>query len=56
MSELPVASPLIHSTLRRLSKWQDALKKELDNRQAPPEYIPGCFVENTSGPPLQKYR
>ncbi|KAF5272292.1 hypothetical protein FQR65_LT04949 [Abscondita terminalis] len=56
VSELPVASPFLHSSLRRLTKWQDALKKELDNRQAPVEYIPGCFVESTSGPPLQKYR
>ncbi|KAK5649288.1 hypothetical protein RI129_000317 [Pyrocoelia pectoralis] len=56
VSELPVASPLIHSSLRRLMKWQDTLKKELDKRQAPVEYIPGCFVESTSGPPLQKYR
>ncbi|XP_063931709.1 dmX-like protein 2 isoform X3 [Zophobas morio] len=56
MNELPVASPLIHACLRRLTNWQDSLKKELDCRQAPPEYIPGCFVENTTGPPIQKYR
>lgn len=56
LSELPVASPLIHASLRRLSQWQEALKSELESRQAPPEYIPGCFLENTSGPPLQKYR
>ncbi|XP_074030533.1 rabconnectin-3 alpha isoform X2 [Leptinotarsa decemlineata] len=56
MSELPVASPLIHSSLRKLNCWQEMLRKELDNRQTPPEYIPGCFVENTSGPAIQKYR
>lgn len=56
LSELPVASPLIHSILRRLNKWQDTLKKEIDNRQSPPEYIPGCFVETTTGPPIHKYR
>ncbi|XP_018562526.1 dmX-like protein 2 isoform X2 [Anoplophora glabripennis] len=56
MSELPVASPLIHSGLRRLTNWQDNLKKELDCRQTPSEYIPGCFIENTSGPAIQKYR
>nr|CAI5817941.1 unnamed protein product [Callosobruchus analis] len=56
MSELPVASPLIHSSLRRLSRWQEWLKRELDCRQTPPEYIPGCFVENTTGPTIQKYR
>ncbi|XP_017781826.1 PREDICTED: dmX-like protein 2 isoform X2 [Nicrophorus vespilloides] len=54
--ELPVASPLIHSGLRRLNHWQECLKNELDSRQSPPEYIPGCFVENTTGPPIQKYR
>ncbi|XP_044259839.1 dmX-like protein 2 isoform X3 [Tribolium madens] len=56
LNELPVASPLIHSSLRRLTNWQENLRKELDCRQAPPEYIPGCFVENTTGPPIQKYR
>ncbi|CAH0558785.1 unnamed protein product [Brassicogethes aeneus] len=57
MSELPVASPLIHSSLRKLNHWQEQLKKELEVRQAPPEYIPGCFVESsTSGPAIQKYR
>lgn len=56
MSELPVASPLIHSSLRRLTNWQENLKKELDSRQTPAEYIPGCFIENTSGPAIQKYR
>ncbi|KAL3276721.1 hypothetical protein HHI36_012090 [Cryptolaemus montrouzieri] len=55
-SELPVASPLIHSCLRRLSNWQENLKRELDSRQTPIEYIPGCFVENTHGPAIQKYR
>ncbi|KAJ8957603.1 hypothetical protein NQ314_006529 [Rhamnusium bicolor] len=56
LSELPVASPLIHSSFRRLTNWQESLRKELDVREIPPEYIPGCFVENTSGPPIQKYR
>uniref|UniRef100_A0AAR5P422 RAVE complex protein Rav1 C-terminal domain-containing protein n=2 Tax=Dendroctonus ponderosae TaxID=77166 RepID=A0AAR5P422_DENPD len=56
-SELPVASPLIHSSLRSLNNWQENLKRELELRQAPPEYIPGCFVESTvTGPPIQKYR
>ncbi|XP_072393099.1 dmX-like protein 2 isoform X3 [Diabrotica undecimpunctata] len=55
-SELPVASPLIHSSLRKLTCWQESLKKELESRQTPPEYIPGCFVENSNGPVIQKYR
>ncbi|XP_025837057.1 dmX-like protein 2 [Agrilus planipennis] len=55
-SELPVASPLIHSTLRRLTYWQESLKAELDSRQPPPEYIPGCFAEHTTGPLIHKYR
>ncbi|CAG9833364.1 unnamed protein product [Diabrotica balteata] len=54
--ELPVASPLIHSSLRKLTCWQESLKKELESRQTPPEYIPGCFVENSNGPVIQKYR
>lgn len=56
MSELPVASPLIHSGLRRLNYWQESLRLEMDCRQTPAEYIPGCFIENTNGPLLQKYR
>ncbi|KAL1506470.1 hypothetical protein ABEB36_005832 [Hypothenemus hampei] len=56
-SELPVASPLIHSALRSLTNWQENLKRELELRISPPEYIPGCFVESSStGPPIQKYR
>ncbi|XP_050306486.1 dmX-like protein 2 isoform X3 [Anthonomus grandis grandis] len=56
-SELPVASPLIHSALRSLTNWQENLKRELELREVPPEYIPGCFVESsTTGPPIQKYR
>ncbi|XP_022913173.2 dmX-like protein 2 isoform X2 [Onthophagus taurus] len=55
-SELPVASPLIHSMQRRLNKWLDNLRAEFDCRQTPPEYIPGCFVENTPGPLIHKYR
>ncbi|XP_030754716.1 dmX-like protein 2 isoform X2 [Sitophilus oryzae] len=55
-SELPVSSPLIHSALRSLTQWQENLRRELELRQTPPEYIPGCFVENTTGPPIQKYR
>lgn len=56
-SELPVSSPLLHSILRRLSKWQETLKYELDMRPSPPDYIPGCFVENVQhGPLMQKYR
>ncbi|XP_050512359.1 dmX-like protein 1 isoform X3 [Diabrotica virgifera virgifera] len=55
-SELPVASPLIHSSLRKLTCWQESLKKELESKQTPPEYIPGCFVENSHGPVIQKYR
>ncbi|XP_057663826.1 dmX-like protein 1 isoform X3 [Diorhabda carinulata] len=55
-SELPVASPMIHSSLRKLICWQENLRKELESRQTPSEYIPGCFVENSTGPAIQKYR
>lgn len=55
-SELPVASPLIHSALRSLNKWQELLRRELELRETPSEYIPGCFIENSTGPTIQKYR
>lgn len=42
LSELPVASPLIHGILRTLTSWQDLIKEELSLRgPAPPDYIPG---------------
>ncbi|XP_023723664.1 dmX-like protein 2 isoform X1 [Cryptotermes secundus] len=58
MQELPVCSPLIHSTLRVVTQWQDMLNEELDLRRPPPaDYIPGCFVETSaSGPAIHKYR
>ncbi|XP_063708500.1 dmX-like protein 2 isoform X2 [Culicoides brevitarsis] len=58
MQELPVASPLVHSILRSLSKWQDILKKDLENKSpAPIDFIPGIFVEtNAIGPAIHKYR
>lgn len=58
MQELPVASPLIHGILRTLSAWQDLVREELAQRgPAPPNYIPGCFVETEAkGPAIHKYR
>lgn len=56
--ELPVCSPLIHGILRGIAHWQDSLKEDLDSRgPAPPDYIPGCYVESTAtGPAIHKYR
>ena len=58
IAELPVASPLIHSTLRILDHWVHLLKETLDKFGGPPaDYIPGCYVEKVSnGPAIQKYR
>lgn len=42
LTELPVASPLIHGILRSLSIWQDLIKDDLANRgPAPNDFIPG---------------
>lgn len=42
VTELPVASPLIHGILRSLSLWQDLIKDDLANRgPAPNDFIPG---------------
>lgn len=58
LQELPVASPLIHGTLRTMSNWYQYLKEELEAKgPAPPDYIPGCFMESEAkGPAIQKYR
>lgn len=58
LQELPVASPLIHGTLRTMSNWYQYLKEELEARgPAPADYIPGCFMETEAkGPAIQKYR
>lgn len=46
VTELPVASPLIHGIVRSLSSWQDLIKEELTARgPAPPDYIPGNFFK-----------
>lgn len=56
--ELPVASPLVHSILRSLTKWQDILKEDIEAKcPAPLDFIPGIFMETeTTGPAIQKYR
>lgn len=58
VAELPVASPLIHATLRTLAMWQEILRDELENRgPASVDYIPGCFIESEAkGPAIHKYR
>lgn len=45
LTELPVASPLIHGILRSLSIWQDLIKDDLANRgPAPCDFIPGKLL------------
>ncbi|GAB0086325.1 dmX-like protein 2 [Sergentomyia squamirostris] len=58
MQELPVASPLIHGILRTMSKWQDVLREEVENRgPASVDFIPGCYIETEAkGPAIHKYR
>lgn len=51
LTELPVASPLIHGILRSLSIWQDLIKDDLANRgPAPNDFIPGKFESSSSLP------
>ncbi|XP_050676166.1 dmX-like protein 1 [Leptidea sinapis] len=57
MSELATTSPTVHAALRRVEQWQQQLTESLEARQAPPDYIPGCFPDQiTNGPPINKYR
>ncbi|XP_050731976.1 dmX-like protein 2 isoform X2 [Eriocheir sinensis] len=58
MMELPMQSPLLHSILRALDHWIDALVSHLESKRGPPpEYIPGCFAETqVMGPAILKYR
>ncbi|XP_069954424.1 dmX-like protein 2 isoform X5 [Cherax quadricarinatus] len=56
--ELPMQSPLLHSILRTLDQWLDALVTHIESKKGPPpEYIPGCFAESqVVGPAILKYR
>lgn len=55
--ELPVASPLVHGTLRTLTKWQDILRDDIDSKIIPTDYIPGIYVDSEAkGPAIHKYR
>nr|XP_024216080.1 dmX-like protein 2 isoform X4 [Halyomorpha halys] len=59
VQELPVCSPLVHGVLRIVGRWEEALKKDLESRgPPPPNYIPGCYVDNVTfpGPNIHKYR
>ncbi|XP_046448229.1 dmX-like protein 2 isoform X2 [Daphnia pulex] len=57
-TDLPVVSPLSHAITRTMHQWCAWLQRQLDAAgPVPPNYIPGCVVENTtSGPPILKYR
>ncbi|XP_022097370.1 dmX-like protein 2 isoform X2 [Acanthaster planci] len=60
LAELPVASPKLHSILKLLEQWQQALMRKLDLFAGPPlDYIPGCNVDMPSavgGPALLRYK
>lgn len=58
VQELPVASPLIHGTIRVLSKWQEMMREDVESKgPASTDFIPGCFVESEAkGPAIHKYR
>ncbi|XP_023930909.1 dmX-like protein 2 [Lingula anatina] len=57
LQDLPVASPLLHATLKSLERWQLTLKRKLVQHGGPPDnYIPGCYMEPTSGPAILKYK
>ncbi|XP_038079441.1 dmX-like protein 2 isoform X2 [Patiria miniata] len=60
LAELPVASPKLHSILKLLEQWQQALMRKLDLFAGPPlDYIPGCNVDTPSavgGPALLRYK
>ncbi|XP_023230378.1 dmX-like protein 2 [Centruroides sculpturatus] len=58
-SDLPSVSPKIHSVLKVMEKWLQVLKANMDAfGQPPPNYIPGCYIENIpkGGPALLKYK
>lgn len=56
--DLPVVSPLSHAITRTMNQWCTWLQKQLELAgPAPPNFIPGCVVENApTGPPILKYR
>ena len=59
-TELPVSSPKLHSILKLLEQWQQAMMRKLDLFAGPPvDYIPGCSVDTPSavgGPALLLYK
>uniref|UniRef100_A0A0P5RMU8 DmX protein 2 n=1 Tax=Daphnia magna TaxID=35525 RepID=A0A0P5RMU8_9CRUS len=57
-TDLPVVSPLSHAVTRTMHQWCAWLQRQLEAAgPPPPNYIPGCVVENaTTGPPILKYR
>ncbi|XP_033633785.1 dmX-like protein 2 isoform X2 [Asterias rubens] len=60
LAELPVSSPKLHSILKLLEQWQQAMMRKLDLFAGPPvDYIPGCSVDTPSavgGPALLLYK
>ncbi|XP_071965576.1 dmX-like protein 2 isoform X2 [Antedon mediterranea] len=60
LAELPVSSPLLHSILKLLEQWIQALEYKLDLFSAPPDdYIPDCMgvgIGSSSGPAILKYK
>ncbi|XP_033123998.1 dmX-like protein 2 [Anneissia japonica] len=60
LAELPVSSPLLHSILKLLEQWIQALEYKLELFSGPPDdYIPDCMgvgISNTTGPAILKYK
>ncbi|XP_076371203.1 dmX-like protein 2 isoform X5 [Tachypleus tridentatus] len=58
LPELPVSSPIIHSILKTLEVWLHHFQTHMESYHTPPpNYLPGCFVENIQGgPTVYKYK
>ena len=56
-SELPVASPLVHTILRLMDRWSEELETTVSDSRQPDGYIENLNVDETArGPPIVKYR
>ncbi|CAL1615577.1 unnamed protein product [Knipowitschia caucasica] len=55
--DLPVASPLCHSVLKTLQRWEQVLQKRLELFGGPPsKYISTHLLDETPGPALLKHK
>lgn len=58
LQELPVASPLLHASLRVLEHWLRHLREAMESSGGPPpNFLPNsCVGATTTGPPILKYK